>query len=936
MATRKQLETALINADKAGDTNAARMLAGAITSGDFDSGFDVDVSPVPVSRGFIEAGGGRVENPLGTYQGSEQSRLLAEQTPGQIPFDEQGRSTQTGAQLIPDVPVQRQQRADVGVDISSGVPASLRAKTSLVPKGDQPTFIKENLQKSLGYETEVRSAPNGDIEFLKKTDDGKYRWTSFDETGLSVGDFAAIAETGPALIGDIAGSIGAGMKTTGLGAAIAVPVEAAGAAVGTAIGEASRLGLGKGLGYHEEDVLPLALQEGGKAGLASLIGGSVVGAGQRLARGFTGGVSGGEIKTILSLDDPNMVQVQDAINLRLREGAKDSQVKLTSGERSLDPAISDIEALARTRSSEAEAAGRKLEIEQQEGFSDFFDLMTGNRSDDYYGAGIEAKKAISEPAKQRLLEIRQRAKNYTDDATGRFEQLDSLDVSKMAEDMRLSAIEQRRLVKEVESAKWQQIEKDSGYNPDTDRSQVIIPTSDGLTKAISRMSIKTKNALFSAESKLKKQLIDGGLSGEQIQILGAKGEILSTVLKPGKSEFDIVPLNRSISYLKKLKRQSDSGLHPDLPASKDINDLLSPLEEMRNTYLAKNNPELLKTIQDAQQLTVDRVKTFDTGPIGKILRKNKGQYFLDDKGVLSTVFAKNNGQAAREYASALIKDPRAMQGARNHIFAIYRNQVMKDGIPDRKLHKKFMSEFEGVMGPFFNQTDLKKMRSLGRTTDVIASYQRKLDKAEKGFEKTFRGRLDDMSPENTIPAFFNKEFSINDVAKIRDYMRTADPKSFDRYRESISSEIRHKMTSSKGRFSSEKIDKLLKDTGDTTSIGKLTKVYGKQFVYDLRALSKLVKASEKRGKAITETSKQGKDALVAKAVLGPLHPRSRLITFFDRLRSSADNKVLYDIMTNPEKLRKVLKNKDIDSRSRRAYQLYSSIGALTSMQEEEQ
>ena len=886
------------------------------------SGFDIDVSPAPYEKGMTTASGEDIQNRWGTTPGSEQSQMLREQVPGQAGVTAEGLSTASGERAFYRTPKERQARAEAGVDIYSGAPASLRAKTSLVPRGAQPTFIKEQIEDALGYKTDTRKVGN-DIEFLKRTDDGKMRWTSVNETGLSVGDFAAAMETGPALVGDVAGSLAHVRRTAKLGAPLATMVESLGAATGTTLAEAARLGLGKALGYHEEDVLPLAFEEGKKAGGASLVAGSVMGGGQRIIRGTQGGLNSSDIENILKFDDRAVADAQDQINRSLREGGKRSELVLTSGQRSTRERMADIERTARVRTEKAEEQAREIDVKQREAFDDYFDLLTGHREADYREAGKILKSESSAPARQRLLDIRQKVRNYIGNAEARLADLPSKDVSKMAESMRMSTSEKRALARDVESAKWEKIEADAGYDPDSDRSNVIIPISSEMEKAVRGMSRKVKNSLFPSEAATKSGLIKN-IIDEDKTVLGA--DDLVKTISGVKSEFDLIPLNRSISYLKKLKRQSKSGVIPNLPDSRDINTILQPLEGMRNEYLARTNPDLLKAIQDAQALTVKRVDMFDKGAIGKILRKDNGKYHLDDKGVLSTVFAKQNGQAAREYATAIIGDPRAMQAARNHINAIYRHSVAPDGIPDRKLHKKFMRDYEGVKEPFFDVKDQKKIKSLGRLGDVVRSHEKRLKKAEKAFTKSLKGRIESMSPEHTIPAFFKEGISIDDVKKMRDYLAAGDVRSLTRYKSSLSRELEDRMSKG-GKFSGEKIDSLLKKTNDLEGRGKLSAIYGNQFVADLRLMSKVVSASEKKGKAL-KPPKQGGEAMLAKAIIGPLDPRSKMITFFDRLRGRASDREIYNIMSDPRKLRTALKNKDIDATSRRAYQLYSSLGAL--------
>lgn len=954
--------------------------------------FNIDTTPVPVDKGFSTLTEKNLQNQFGTRVGSEQSRLLAEQTPGQAAIDPEGFSTKTGEFAFPHVPIDKQERADEGVDIYTGAPAKIRALASTVPNREQPTFLKENMSEALGYETDVRKAPNGDIEYLKKTDDNKMRWTSVNETGLAGGDIAAVLETGPALVGDVAGSIAAGAKASKLGAPIAVPVEALGAAVGTAAGEGLRLGVGKVIGTHDASVFSEALKEGQKAGVAALAAGFTVAGIQRAVRGSMGGLTGKDVEDILNYQNPKTLEAQDKINKKLAgtEGAEDASIiqeqigplpeenyrqrlenavdipeselpaslqqqadtlfdipsserrlKLSAGQTSEGRIIADQEATARADSRAADRAARQREEENINAFEDHFDLLTGSRSDDYEKAGQAVQSALRAQTQPRLNAIRAQVRNYTKDASDDISKLGITDVSRMAQDMQMAAVEQRRLLKEVETAKWDEIGRLSGYDANRDVSEIIIPRSKELDNALSRMSHKMRNSLFDQEKKLKKQLLGKDFAGEETQIISPDGDVISSFLTKGKQEFDLVPLNRSISFLKKLKRQSESGLHPDLPSKKDIIDILSPMEYMRDNFLAKNRPDILETIEDAQQLTFERVRMFDDGAVGRILQKTNGRYHLDDKGVLSTVFANGKGEAARQYATAIMGDPRAMQAARNHIHALYRLNVAPSGIPDRKLHKKFVTEFKDVMSPFFKKEDMNKIKNLGNMSTVINSHAKKLDKVEKAFAKSLRGRVQNMSPENTVPAFFKKPskespsgFTKSDVSNLKGYLASTDIRALNDYKSAISAEIRSRIHKGPDQgFSASSVDKLLKDTGDIEGRGKLSELFGNQYAADLRTFKTALEGFEKTGRSFEKIT-SSVTATAGKVIVGPLDPRSRGISFLEKLRLKSTDEALYDIMSNPEKLRMVLKNRNIDSTTRRAIELYSSIGALSAMNEE--
>ena len=902
-------------------------------------------------------------------------------TPEKVTQD--GFSKITGDKAIYSPTNEEMDLAARGIDPFSGAPAGIRTKKSLVPKNEQATFLSERMQESLGYPTKVRKdKKTNQLQFLKKGKDGM-RWSPIDESGITGADIAEFAEDIPELAGELIASLKSvpllkGIKST----PHAVAAESGVAAIGAGIGETGRVGLGRLLGYTDANPLESGLEAAEIAAITTLTAGTGMSVGSRLINGkmpysheeaqlILGGAE--QSKETISYinnrlsgtdgvnpDDLATFQDQTRFDNRDMTGIKagdiedlppnladsaDSFYDIPSTERRFEPTlpkqanlptILDDEATIRSgrKGLDIERQLREKELGNRDALEDYFDIVSGYQSPDYYGAGLDVKNKLSETTQPILQSIDKRVKEYANDAAATVDSLPAIDITRMSEGMRDSLVEQRALLKTAEKAKWEKVDNLAGYNKDSDISQISIPRDSEIDSAVSRLSIEAKHAIFNSEGKVKKKLLSGDIKGKEQEILGTNGEVLASFFTGGRREFDLVQLNRSISYLKKLERQANSGLVPDLADARDITRIRSALESSRNKYLSKNNPEILNSIEEAEHITKERVDMFDKGVAGKVLRKSNGNYHLDDNGVFNSVFTRNNGQAARRYASAIMSDPRAMQGARNNILAMYREYAVKDGIPNRTLHNKFMKEYKDVITPFFRQNDWKKISRLGNTSSVVESHARRLNALEKSFSKSLRGKIDDMNPEALVGAFFKGPatdskvaFNQNDVRRVHAYLKEYDPRVLNKYKAAIAHEIRSKI-SRNGELSSSSLEKLLKETGDLKGGGKLQSLFGGQYSTDLRNLYKALKIKERKGQALPQ---QGDSvaAIAGKAYFGPISKGSRFTTLGEKFRILASDKSTYEVLSSPDKMRMLMINMDKSADSRRGVEIMATLGMLS-------
>ena len=887
----------------------------------------------------------------------------------------EGTSVHTGYGVIYDPPKEEIELAKKGVETKEGGPFVTRLLSSLANQEEIPTFISERISKDLGYKTQVR-VQDEQIQFLAKDkkDPNKMRWTTVEDFGFSAGDIGEIlndivpAVTETVALIEAAPGINKIKSTPGAIATEGLVVGGAAAAT-----ELVRGTLGKLLGVRDEpmtDVVKGALSEGSEAAAYTIGAGAGIGLAQRVMRrspfnreeteAMMESLQGSdntvneinqrvrfgreteEGREIFRDQDPYLDLGDDLPESRVAERAqepelfkedvpevRDSMFRPDLAQRTGDLTLADKKETIKqgVKNAKVKIEQQTLERDNWKALEDFYDIASGGENVVGYDTASRGVQRAIKTESDKIFNRYQTLIDQAKDETGKFtDKIPELDLTKAAKELRLAAEQERAVVKELEDTAWKAIRQDIGYNPETALSRVKIPASDDLSKTVKELKAETREALNKYEGEQKQRLLQGKI-GEPDEV--DESVILDLTGKPlkgeGPREYDIEAVNRFLSFLRTKEREIGSGLNVDNLNLRDVQRLKYSLQSMRNKHLADNDPELLKKIQDAEGITQFRASTYDEGIVGKILAKKGNNYYLDDKGTLAAVISSRNGESARAYATAIMGNPQAMQGSRNMIYMLYKQATEEDGVISRKLHDKFMKEYGDTLKPFFRKEDWANLDKLGKLGTVVEKNGARLKELERVFKKNFRGKLQDASPISVAEAVFDKNIRPNDIAKLSTYSKSYGDGLLENYKKEVTRELRKRIQRS-GRFNSNAIDDVLRVTGDSTGEpGKLYKLFGPQFPKDLRNLKKAVKMMETRGVAIP---KEGESYAVkgAKAAMGPLHPKSRLVTFGEFLRLKAGDKIWHNIIQDPDKLRIVMQNFEKDARTRRSVEIMAIIG----------
>lgn len=796
-----------------------------------------------------------------------------------------------------------------GVETDVGTEEGRMAGGFAINEQVAANMLKEKLSDYYGKDIGVRIGPtSGKIEFV---DPLTNRWTLMDESNITVSDFTeAVGDLmvfGADTIGSILGAIGGGAVAKHKGI---LPGEMAGSYVGTTAGEMARIGIGESMGVNPDMTLgqlfSISSEKGENAAIAILMTNMLQRLGKRLVNGRLPAISKEKAQWLLDNAEEG-AQIANEINSRL----DDATFTLRVDQMAKDPAMSDQVATIRSRNADVERMERDREYLNEQAIDRYWDVSFGSRVGKYE-TSAEVKRKLIQLPEQRLRRAEELSNSSKYVMLSHIDKVPVLNESMLGKQVRESLITQRQAAKDLEKIAWDRVDQVSGYDPVTASSQYKIPKSDEVNKIVSRLSNESKKSLFTDES-------------------AGKAALIANLKKDEGDGIDFATLSNGIKHLnRKIRIQENGEVADDAPLG-ELRNLRDAMVRMRDDYLMENAPELLYEVKNAELMSAIRADTYDRGIVGTILTKEgANRYKLNDAAVLSAVLIKRDAQAARELTGALIADPRAMQAVREQVYADYINKTtdQKTGLINPKLHEKYMKEYGETIKPFFSLSDdYKSIQTMGMMAEVVEKRANQVVDIEKAFNKSFRGKIKDMNPESIVDAFFSSarstgaktSLSYEDIGKLRRFSKSVG--AYDATVNIVTDEIRRRVFKD-GVYSHEALNNLLIKHGDD-----LANFLPAGYIDDLNTLNKALAMVETSGKALPSPPK-GTIMELIRAKLGPLNERQRIITAGKRINATSADAALIRAVLDPDRLKQLIKAKDVRLSSQQGIDILASIGAI--------
>lgn len=795
-----------------------------------------------------------------------------------VPLSLRGRGRFPGA-LPQRFSEQERATAEAGVDIFTGAPTGRVTAGFAGNEAIAAEFFRKELTDFYGEPVRLRKGPeSGALEFFNPE---TRRFTTVDEATFTSRDLNDFLSDALPLAG------------AGIGEAFGGPV---GAAAGAGVGEALNQGIASILGVSSgvEDVTSEVLSEAGAAGAGS----AVFRTAAKAQRGIRDFFSPKPIEADIAEGALDSLRTNQAIADEISE---------RSGERfqPLTGQLSGDQTLLGVQNQLASAPGTAVAVRQQLEANDsalgaFFDATTVQGAVQTESGRI-AQLSARQRTRRFLDQGEEIARRSLDDLENLIDSLPREGADTGGRRIRGLIVEERRQIKQLEDDAYAAARDAYGFDELTSRSDIQIPISPELRKTMGALKADSRNALFAEQA--------------------AGKSILTPESLTNADNMDLHQVEEAIRFLRRRQRLDAKNEVAGTPTGVDVTRVLQSLTNARSQFLSDSNPGVLAAIETAEQLSKERARTFDRSILRSILKKDEsGDFVLRDREVISRTIASGDRDATQHLMNILSENPAGQQELQKTMLALYRKEVVLDGLPNLALHRKFV-ERHGDAAEIIFPKNAGTINAFGKTIDTAEDVIARTENFKKLVSKTFAGRLQDVAPENVISDMFLKKFTVKDAGRFRSLAQAGG--FLPQYERALGDEIKRRVFSGKD-LSPTKLQGMLDKDGEMIS-GLL----GPQYVMDLRTLLKGLELSKIKPPSIAKEPRTSLLDGIRAITLPPLSVRGRVGTFGLNIRQEALKRALFNAISDPKGLRAIVISRNRDLRDQRVVGLLGALGGAS-------
>lgn len=834
-----------------------------------------------------------------------------------------GVNTFGGSPTVPRFSVKQDTVTASGVDTKTGAPVG-RADASFAPNSDyRNSYMQTALSQHYGSEVQMRIGPDsGDSEFLNP-ETGK--WTLVDERGLSRRDLYDMFGPGVSIAPAIALGIGGFALGAPAGPATAGTAGALGGAAGTFMGEALRLSIGREKGVHDmtgEEIVTEAVKLAG-IDLAVAAGTWGAASGLRGIKRILGGVGipddvaeaalaqmakGDDLVTVKTINDT----IAEESRRRFKPGA---------GRIADNDFLQGAERAAANRGTPKAAASIKARIDESKlALEDYYDAVTpynrapasefGYAKEDAGKAAASALKAGPERRMARADEALRATQRGAREAVSELPEVSTARAGQYTEDL----IEKARAVEKAkEDALWADAKLSYGIKGDG--------LSDDLL-AVSPIKVKLAPSTWRETRRLQSQIDNSLFRGQKT----GKSMLL---LKSNKT--DIATLQESISYLKRLRRQSARGQIALGPESVDINNTIDVLHNARARAL-KDHPGVLDRIVEAEKQTAYRAELFDRGFIGSLRTP------LDAEAQPSKIFARLVNEGTTEtwdrFGDLVARVPDADMFYRRAIMSMYRREATKGGVPSMDLHNKFVEKHGDMLRAFFPGQEFEQISRMGGLAKSLAKKEAAHKRLTKEWSKSWRNKIGGRNPAAFVDAFFTRQraqsgvqsaLGAGDVRKMKSLLySTGNGAVWDEYKSAVGRQLRDYVRGADGGIDAGHLRAMV--DGNRT---KFAEMFGDQWVANMDTLLRGATILGRSSPAPATESPSLLMGLWRVTAARPLSPTGVGTTRLEKKMRKSASEAIAKAIASPEDLARLVRANRLWAQNKPIAGIMSGLGVTT-------
>ena len=822
--------------------------------------------------------------------------------------------------------VMHKNAADNGVDITTGLPAALRASADLLdlkPAAKAQALdylINEDLKKAGivlpdGVPAVFKDEWTGKTAYWKPTEDGKLKATLVNGFGLDSGDSLSalddVALVGAEVVGAIGGALGGGAATGGHPAG-AIAGGTSGVMAANALINKGRKELARELGIPDEivdqidsdDMLSEALIAGGFEALGPAAAG-----GFRAIRNkwFTAGIKPDNIEELkasfaevgrLSREIEEVSGVRITPSLGQSTGDEAILVAEVNAKRDAVGGKSQNlrEADVRNRANTGKAI---TEINRQA-------VQTSPRLPDAETAdlGEQAKEILSTPRRDAETVLQ----NAEGDQLAHFDEIADLwsrpKFAGVQEDLRFASEQAAK----SEQIAWDNFRSQVELDPKTGQSNIVLRNSGDMPipKVLAEISQESQNALSDSLRGAQKQMVED---------LGWKVDPETGMIPRSNladATLDGNQLHVLVSHLKSQARKEDAGQGLGW-RGQDIHRVIEAIEDqMANGKWARRssgrevnplkNDYINASYELANSASVAKHQMFNHKAVKELYKQDADGKFLKEPGaVRGLIFKPGNTDALSDVLRVTGANPAKRAGMLEELNVLYKEQVLRDGKFSKGQHDAFLSQYNDHINMIADGDTTDFIRTAADMDRVVKEAKRTADQTKDALSDAYGRRLssEDIYGGNIARDMLSDELTIKQITQVRNRLNRANPALWNEIKAEGMKTMEQKMLKSSGSEANfGAINKIITEDGERLGV-----IYGPKYLKNLENMRDILSISD-RGKLAkgSKISLNPTALQIFRSFLGPLSPIQRKLTAGNKFLNGRRNAKLYDLISNPEKL----------------------------------
>lgn len=828
-----------------------------------------------------------------------------------------------------------------GIDATTGLRPGIRSAVELLSYDGalQQRALESEVRSDLGDDFPEHEAvlkrdnASGMPAYLRKLEDGSFRWTLVNSPGTDVADILAGSTALPGLgmevVGEVVGAIGGSAISPG-------PGTVAGAVVGSAVGGwlsiplrawlAKRAGIPDSV-FEGVDTTSEANFHALLAGGGSLLGHTVIGATTTLRNFFFRGLDVDDIPA-LEREIFKRQKIIDKTNEATGVKIQASLGQLT-GNSELQVAEATLKGIS------LGPTAKKLNVADIDNLKASSEAMRSMATQEVRAPGAQGFRSveeISEELEERLIQKRLDIPKHSG-AKAQEEVLlfdeayaSASDPEKLIRLQQHSAAqfnEVRRLQDEAWDLHRQVIE----WDKQTRLSNIVLDNTGNtpIRQFMSTLRGDADGALMTTLAEAnEKTLRVSGYGPKEVKAAMEGGDptgLAGAVL-------DTRHLHTTLSHLKRIRKQLDDVNNLGMEKH-DVNGLIQAIEEQMKvgTFRRRSSgravhPARATQIREAWLNANKQTETyhamFDSKSMRALLKVNRvvqpngrieTQFDLPPGFIRNQLFKPEDARFLSESLNAVGQDPVVKAGLANELMKIIRTDTIKKGRVQGGLYNDAMSNYQDHMAMLFSPDEMSKITNLGSLGRVVDSAENVAQQLSVRLERHYGRRIaSPTSPFNIADEILSDRMSAKQVRNIMTDVRTMDPKLAQQVEEKVMQRLYDVTSKADKKVTGfKRLDDMLIAKRDT-----LEAVGGKQFVKDLDGLRDTLNIlAESRFSKKAREEIQGMWMRATRLIFGPLGREQRFISAIGRMARTTRGNAVSELLRTPGVLRKFVKLKNL-------------------------